>query len=165
MKAKVLQNLWNCTHGKNCSDAMDGRWGWMPTMCEALWAPGIQSGKETCNIEQHSSGRDTCTCQLLKNAVNFAWLFHLHRKCGLQSAPLPTIPYCFTLYLLHSTCYLPEPHGLFSLWPLVSNVPGLLVTLALLKTTEWPKDYLEDPILGLIWGDLGPWPCSPCPHP
>lgn len=27
MKVNVFQSLWNCTHRKNCSDAMDNRWG------------------------------------------------------------------------------------------------------------------------------------------
>lgn len=179
MKVKVFQSLWNCTYGKNCSDAMDSRWGF-EVECQLLWAPRIYGEKEkkpatlsNILVEEINVLANYLKMRNQKKKKNITVTLALTQAVSLTQkvwppvCPVLTIPYCFTLYLLHSIWYLPEPHRLFNLWLLVSNVTELLVTLASLKATKWPN--MKDTILGLIWSILGQLPIdllrSQYPHP
>lgn len=72
-----------------------------------------------------------------------------------QSLPSPIV-YPFPTSLNFISAWAPQA---FQFVTLVSNVPGLLVTLASLKTTKRPKD-IKDPILGSIWSNLGQLPIA-----
>lgn len=152
----MLQNLWNCTHGKNCSKAVDSGWGWVPISTCYMW----QTQKVLLHWANFLVGEtNKCICQ-----VCGFHLLHLERKCGLHLTAVPTIPYCLTLCLLHSFILICRSSA--GLWAMLSKVPELLVMPASPKTTKWPHENIKahkrpfsslklNPELPLIWSYLG----------